>query len=346
MHIEEFDPAADADRVRAWYQLYAATEPLDAPGGPVRSERTFCTGMRLGWPGERREAVLAAGPDGAWAGGYTLTLPEKENRHLAWLTLLVAPERRRSGLGTKLLRDAAGRAAARGRIALTAETRIGLAGSAFAAATGARPGLVEVRRVLELTDAPAGKLAALRGAAEAASRGYSLVCWQGPTPDEYLDQAVAVANAMADAPRNPGEEPEVDDAERVRHAERNVTEQGVHFYSVAARCDSSGELAGLTQLGVDPLNPSWGHQWLTAVSRAHRGHRLGLLVKVAMLEWLAQAEPGLRRIVTGNAGTNQHMIAINAELGFRVLDEWQSWELDVAAVPAAASLSRPGGAAR
>ena len=26
------------------------------------------------------------------------------------------------------------------------------------------------------------------------------------------------------------------------------------------------------------------------------------------------------------------MIAINAALGFEVLDEWQSWELDVAAV--------------
>src|SRR5487761_676520 len=119
MHVEDFDPAADAAKRLAWYQLYAATEPVDAPGGPVRSEHAFCTAMRLGWPGERLEAVLAAGPDGAWAGGYTLTLPEKENRHLAWLTLLVAPGRRRSGLGTALLRDAARRAAACGRTALT-----------------------------------------------------------------------------------------------------------------------------------------------------------------------------------------------------------------------------------
>lgn len=336
MHVEDFDPATDADKVRAWYQLYAATEPVDAPGGPVWSQHAFCTAMRLGWPGERLEAALAAGPDGAWAGGYTLTLPEKENRHLAWLTLLVAPGRRRAGLGTALLRKAAGRAAACGRTALTAGTRTGLAGSAFAAATGARTGLVEVRRVLDLADVPAEKLAGLRGVAEAAARGYSLVRWQGPTPEELLEQAVAVSNAMADAPRNPGEEPEVEDAERARHAERNISAQGVHAYAVAARCDSTGELAGLTQIGVDPLTPSWGHQWVTAVSRAHRGHRLGLLIKVVMLEQLAQAEPGLRRIVTGNAGTNQHMIAINAQLGFKVLDEWQSWELDVAAVPAVA----------
>jgi RimJ/RimL family protein N-acetyltransferase len=334
MRIEEFDPAADAARVRAWYQLYAATEPVDAPGGPVKSEHAFCAGMRLGWAGFRREAALAAGDDGGWPGGYVIMLPETENRHLAWLTLLVTPARRRAGLGTRLLGDAARRAAARGRSRLTAETRIGMAGSAFAAATGARPGLVEVRRVLDIADAPAGKLAALRGTAGAASRGYSLVCWQGPTPDEYLDQAVAVANAMADAPRNPGEEPELEDAERFRHYERTAAEQGLHFYSVGARCDRSGELVALSGLAVDPLVPSWGHQQLTAVSRAHRGHRLGLLVKVAMLEWLAEAEPGLRRIMTGNAGTNEHMIAINAELGFRVLDEWQSWELDVAAVPA------------
>ena len=119
------------------------------------------------------------------------------------------------------------------------------------------------------------------GSFETAARGYSLVCWQGPAPDEYLDQVVAVANAMADAPRNPGEEPEAEDAERARHYERSAAEQGLHMYSVGARCDRTGELAGLTVLTVDPLNPSWGHQQLTAVSRAHRGHRLGLLAPPA-----------------------------------------------------------------
>jgi len=333
MRIEEYDPATDAAKVTAWYRLYAETEPVDAPGGPVRSQHAFCAAMRLGWAGIARETVLAAGNDGGWDGGYVLALPETENRHLAWLTLLVAPGRRRAGLGTALLRDAAARAAARGRVALTGETRTGLAGSAFAAATGARPGLVEVRRVLELAGLPAAKLASLRAQAEAAAEGYSLVCWQGPTPEEYLEQTVAVANAMADAPRNPGEEPETEDAGRVRHYERSAAEQGLHVYSVAARSGRSGELTALTVLTVDPRNQSWGSQQLTAVSRAHRGHRLGMLIKSAMLEWLASAEPALRRIWTGNAGTNRHMIAINEELGFRVLDEWQSWELDVAPGP-------------
>ncbi len=52
---------------------------------------------------------------------------------------------------------------------------------------------------------------------------------------------------------------------------------------------------------MDPAEPSWGLQELTAVARPHRGHRLGLLVKVAMLELLARREPQLTQVITGNA---------------------------------------------
>jgi hypothetical protein len=55
-------------------------------------------------------------------------------------------------------------------------------------------------------------------------------------------------------------------------------------------------------------------------------------VKVAMLELLASREPDLEQIFTGNADTNAHMVAINAELGFEVIDRWLSWELAVADV--------------
>ena len=79
-------------------------------------------------------------------------------------------------------------------------------------------------------------------------------------------------------------------------------------------------MAAVTAVEADPDNPEWGHQQLTAVIRKHRGHRLGLLVKTAMLDWLAEAEPQLERIVTGNAAVNQHMIAINDQLGYELLE--------------------------
>jgi hypothetical protein len=103
-------------------------------------------------------------------------------------------------------------------------------------------------------------------------------------------------------------------------------------HSVAAICDSTGEMAAYTEVGVIPEQPSWGWQQLTAVIRTHRGHRLGLLVKTEMMSLLAAAEPQIEQIVTGNAATNQYMIAVNEQLGYRVVEpRWRFWEMPVTA---------------
>ena len=331
MRIEEFDPAADDGKVNACYQMYVAGLPVDDPDGPPMPEPLFAAWMHAGWGGEERVTAVAAGP-GGWVGWYLLELADRRNTHIGALTVVVAPGSRRHGYGAALLRRAAARAAGLGQTLLSAQTRRGSPGSAFAAAMGAQAGVLEVRRVLELAAIPAAKLAGLRRQAEAVAGGYSLLSWTGPTPAGYLDEVARVMAAMADAPRNPGEEAHGPDPQRIRDLERRAAETGIRRYAVAARCDRTGELAGLTELGVDPYEPRWGYQFATVVAREHRGHRLGLLVKTAMLEMVTGPEPALRRILTGNAGANQHMIAINAALGFEVLDEWQSWELEVAAV--------------
>lgn len=55
-------------------------------------------------------------------------------------------------------------------------------------------------------------------------------------------------------------------------------------------------------------------------------------VKIAMLELLAEREPQLTRIITGNADANEHMGVINADLGFSVLDEWPCFEIGATAI--------------
>ena len=215
---------------------------------------------------------------------------------------------------------------------LASEAFRGSAGAAFAARVGATAGLVEARRVLALGQIPAGRIADLREQAARAAAGYSLVSWSGRTPDEYLARCAEVENAMADAPHDAGEENEVWDADRYREQIDDLREaRGRRVYTLAALHDASGEMAAVTAVEADPDNPEWGHQQLTAVIRKHRGHRLGLLVKAAMLDWLAEAEPRLERIVTGNAAVNQHMIAINDQLGYELLEpSAQSYEIDVA----------------
>jgi hypothetical protein len=104
----------------------------------------------------------------------------------------------------------------------------------------------------------------------------------------------------------------------------------LRFRTVAARHDATGELAALTQLCTDDGTPGCAFQQITAVAKEHRGHRLGLQVKAANQQ-LTGDDPGVRRILTGNAGANKYMIAINEMLGFHVSDHYRSWDLDLAA---------------
>ena len=244
------------------------------------------------------------------------------------------PSGRRRGIGTALLGHAASRAALDGRSILGSMVLQGSAGEAFARHWGATPGLVDARRVQVLASIPAGQVALLRERSARAAAGYSLVSWYGRTPDEHLSGFAEVLNAANDMPRDAGEEEEIWDAQRVREQIDDVRElRGRHIYTVAALHDATGEMAALTDVETDPETPGWGLQLLTAVVRKHRGHRLGLLVKTAMLDWLAVAEPNLERIMTGNAATNRYMIAINEALGYELLSPMgQHYELAVADV--------------
>jgi GNAT superfamily N-acetyltransferase/RimJ/RimL family protein N-acetyltransferase len=333
MRLERFDPATSAGSVRLCHEIDLACAPLDAPGLPPMPYRAFAAWMIYGWTEDPSEAWLADDDAGDAFGWYLLTLPKRENLHSAYIKLQVHPSRRRGGLGTALLKHATQRARKAGRRLLAVESMEGSAGEAFALAVGAKRGLTEVHRVLRPASVPAGHLARLRQSAEPAATGYSLLSWDGPVPDDRLAAVATVYSAIGDAPRHAEEQPQVWDAERARQSNVRVAAHGARHYTVAAQRDATGELAALTEVSVHPADPEYGWQEITVVARPHRGHRLGLLVKVAMMEILAEREPQLTRIITGNAEGNEHMIAINEALGYEVLNRWLSWELDIGAEP-------------
>jgi GNAT superfamily N-acetyltransferase len=310
-----------------------AAHQADDPAGPPLPRRQLwntLTGKTAG--SIVTETWYATGSEGV-LGWHHLYLPDRENLDLALLDVVVHPEHRRRGVGTELLRHAAGRASAHGRSRLTGDTFRGGAGAEFATAVGAHAGVPEARRVLDVAAIPPGRIAELRAGAASAAAGYSLVQWVGKVPEEHLEGFAYVREAMNDAPSD-FEEARWD-AQRVRDVVNyRIERSDSRRYTVAAVHGATGQMAALTDLAVGPEFPEWAHQNVTAVARSHRGHRLGLLVKTAMLEWLAAAEPGLRKIQTGNADVNEHMIAINEQLGFAVLEPgWQVYTIDVAAVP-------------
>jgi GNAT superfamily N-acetyltransferase len=330
MQIERIDPADD-DVIRACHAVHvAATAEDDPQREPPGSLPMLKAWLTPGWQGEPSEAwYLPAGgiPDGAGQCGlaaawYKLQFPDLENRDRTFMTLVVHPALRRRGLGQALVAHARRRAAAEGRTVIDSQTFDGSAGDAFARRLDAEPGILDARRILDLRTVPAGRLAELKTEAARHATAYSLTSWTGATPEDKLAQTAHVQNAMNDAPREEGWfEDDIWDADRMRaRADTRVRLAGHRGYAVAAVHDETGEMAALTKVFIDPAEPAWGHQGITAVTRPHRGHRLGLLIKAALLEWLAAAEPGLERIVTTNAEVNSYMIAVNDALGYRLAE--------------------------
>jgi GNAT superfamily N-acetyltransferase len=336
MRIEQFDAIADGARLRSCFEMTQAGWPVDHPGEPAWAFDSFAGKWGRGFGPEPQQTWLATDDAGEPVGGYLLQLPDTENTSMAFCIPIVAPAARRAGVGRALLAHCADQARRAGRSRLAANAVDGSPGAAFAAAVGARAGIAEVRRLLRIDPALPGRLSDLRATAEKHSAGYSLLAWRSPAPAEHLDQLARIHSAMADAPRDAGVEPQVWDAARVRHMEQTMVEHGLISYAIAARHDPSGELVALTEMLIEADTPDWAFQQITAVLSAHRGHRLGLLVKVAMLEQLLACEPAVRCIQTGNAGANAHMIAINEQLGFTVADVGREWELSITDEAAAA----------
>jgi RimJ/RimL family protein N-acetyltransferase len=331
MRIERWDPA-DETTALACYQVHRAANAADEPHEPPKNAGAFGLYLREGSEKTPGEVWVASDAERGVAGYYRMNLPDLENLTRTFGGPVVHPAVRRRGIGGELLRHEAARAAANGREILSSETITGSAGHAFAVAAGATLELEDVRRVQYLAKIAPGTVASLRAAATRAAAGYSLVSWTGDTPEKYLGPLAAVVNACEDAPRGEGVEAEVWDAERLRERTGTLVRAGhLRGHGVAAIHDATGEMAAFTGVVVDPESPEWGFQQLTAVTRPHRGHRLGLLVKTAMLELLAREEPQLARIVTGNAAANNHMIAVNEQLGYEVVEPgWLSYEIPVA----------------
>jgi GNAT superfamily N-acetyltransferase len=248
-----------------------------------------------------------------------------DNLELAELQVNVHPDHRRRGYGTAVLARCEEVARERGRTTVLAMVDWpyaghpegdGDAGVEFGRAHGYSMALVEIQRRLEL---PVEDDTLDRLAARAAEKheGYTLRSWSGPVPEDLLQGWAEVTSAlMTEAPTGEiDREPETPDPAVVREAEALAFKQGRQLYATAA-LDADGTVVAYTNFGVNGEGSPRAYQWGTLVRGEHRGHRLGLAVKVANLRQLQRARPDLGQVVTWNAEVNTHMIGVNEEMGF------------------------------
>ncbi|WP_370290356.1 GNAT family N-acetyltransferase [Nocardioides sp.] len=316
----------DAEDVAAWAAVRTAADAVDAPWEPALTPRRAAGWLRHGWDGEVDTPYLLRAAGEPVAAGAVST-SEYDNLHLAYVRVQVAPSHRRRGHGSRLLEALLDEVRRRGRTTAVVEGWIAPSAEAFAARHGFEPALRDARRRQHLDRLHLDRIRALRDEAAEHAVDYRLEHWPVPTPSERLEELAALTAVMNDAPLDGLDyEDEVVTAERVRGYEDAVAGHGDRLHRLVARHRVSGELAGQTIVAVDAEHPEHAEQHDTVVAGAHRGHRLGLLLKAAMVLHLADAEPRLRAIDTWNAASNVPMLAVNELLGYRLLGEQWSYQ--------------------
>jgi len=318
MELLQIDPD-DRGAVRDLVAIADAARVVDAPWmRPVDEEET--RGHLLhGWDLEPRVPFLATAGDEVvgWAEYET---SEWDNRHVAWLRFDVHPDHRRRGYGSEVWAALVDRARAEGRTTVGTHGWDQPAATGFAAAHGLGCRSREICRRQLLADLDRSETDRLHAEAAAHATAYELVRLEGPVPEEELEAFAVMVAAINDAPLDELDlEDEVHTPRRIRAYEEAQRLRGVRIRRLYARHRGTGELAGQTIVGVDSRRPHLSEQHDTSVVRAHRGHRLGLLLKLEMLSWLREVEPQLHQIDTFNAESNDHMVAVNEALGYRPL---------------------------
>ena len=317
-----------------WVALQLAVRAVDAPNSALPAAARVRGDLEHPWPGTRIDQWLARA-GGQLAGILTLGMRLPDNTDIAVIReLAVHPDHRRHGVGTLLWRHAIAQALAAGRDRLLAGTirlldRDSDPGEEFVAAMGATRVTMETGRHLAIADLDETDLRRRLALAEAASPDYSMVQWAGPTPNAYLDGIARMSARMTiDVPMDDlSWQPEVWDADRVRSRDTIAAIRETRSYLTAARHIPTGELAGYTALDLPAGNDTFGWQEATLVVPGHRGHRLGLRLKIENLSHVLRHEPALEVVDTANADVNQHMVAINEALGFRPVSRQSEWEL-------------------
>ncbi|MFC4333736.1 GNAT family N-acetyltransferase [Salininema proteolyticum] len=311
--IADLHNAVSAHRLRAWPE----TSPIEQ-----LADRFFAGefAKHLEWVALSGDRIV--GHVHGW-------LPVQDNTHLAEVFLLVHPDHRRRGIGTALLEKFEKEAAAEGRetamgwtpTSLPDGERFDESGARFCEARGFEVSNVQIQRRVDLASVDEEALDGVWAEAWERAGDYELIEYDGLPPEDALDGLALLSTRMfTDMPLGDTDlRPAEFTGERIRREALAEKRKGTVAVGAAVRHKPTGEIAGRTKIAVQPGAPDVVVQGMTIVLSDHRGHRLGAILKIANQRRLKRNFPGVKQVMTWNAESNEHMIAINEAVGYRPL---------------------------
>ncbi|QSB06591.1 GNAT family N-acetyltransferase [Natronoglycomyces albus] len=260
-----------------------------------------------------------------------------ENQHHANVGIMVHPEYRRRGYGSRLMRRLLEVCAVEGRTQIAAWTTAqaeggpyrSQGGGAFLSAHGFTLSETMHAQVAPVDYLDASTWERLYTEAMSYAQHYEVLSWVDRIPDNLIE-AFARLESTALSLMPLGQihlENYRMDAPRLRRLEEIRRAKGSGVCQSVARHRVSGELVASTTFEVHAPPAGRADIGMTFVGPQHRGHRLGLAVKLANTRHLREHFPHVSHIGTNNAHTNEHMNAINRQLGFTPVEETHEYVL-------------------
>lgn len=319
MTIESWDPhTASEDELRARYAFDEVIDDETDPDTPMYPYELWRRELLEVSPFRESKRWVMRDGDAFVAAGWLGLNRTEDNRHRANFDISVRADKRRQGVARDILRRIVDAAEADGRTTLAAGAPKDGSGEAFLGAAGMEHKLLDRRSRLRVGEVDLSLVESWIADAKAKAPDYSLRLFDGPIPDDDVQALIDLEDTMNDAPRDAMDmEDWHQTVEQFRDGERRMQERGTKFLWLVARHDPTGELAGFTYLDWHPLLPQLVWQGGTAVRREHRGHALGRWLKASNFLGLREVNPHAEFVDTWNAGSNQWMLAINDDLGFR-----------------------------
>ncbi len=240
------------------------------------------------------------------------------NKHILNVEFAVLKAHRRKGIGTSFLRKTLSLMEEHDKSVLTLGTEED-EGHAFLSAIGAQEKMVGAENRLYLEGVDWDMVG--RWVAEGRERSpeTELIFYENRIPEEKFEEISPVLTALLNT--MPWDDLEHGDIvftpELFKEQYERLDElKGEHHTYITRETD--GTISGMTDVTWVPQLPHQIGQQFTGVHPDHRGRGLGKWLKASMLEFIRSRYPEAKYIATGNANSNDPMLAINKKLGFKI----------------------------